>query len=166
MVTQYACNKPASWPFNVKPGVAKKGLLSQSLEWYKHCVLCVVLVTHREFLLIPNLWIKWVITGFSLCFLCEFPNLGKWYQTHSWDRNIPSFSVLWEFIAPIFYQTWEFDVPVFSVTWVLNVPLISLAWVFNVPINSLSWDFNVPTISLTWGFNVPSFSLTWEIKGP
>ena len=42
MVTQYACNKPASWPFNVKPGVAKKDLLSQSLEWY---MLCVVLVT-------------------------------------------------------------------------------------------------------------------------
>ena len=45
MVTQYACNKPASWPFNVKPSVAKKDLLRQSLEWYLHCV---VLVTARE----------------------------------------------------------------------------------------------------------------------
>ena len=41
MVTQYACNKPASWPFNVKPSVAKKDLLSQSLEWYMHCVVLV-----------------------------------------------------------------------------------------------------------------------------
>ena len=41
MVTQYACNKPASWPFNVKPSVAKKDLLSQSLEWYMHCVMLV-----------------------------------------------------------------------------------------------------------------------------
>ena len=32
MVTQYACNKPASCPFNVKPSVAKKNLLSQTLE--------------------------------------------------------------------------------------------------------------------------------------
>ena len=31
-------HKPASWPFNVKPGFAKKDLLSQSLEWYMHCV--------------------------------------------------------------------------------------------------------------------------------
>ena len=52
MVTQYACNKPASWPFNVKPGVAKKDFLSQSLEWYKHFV---VLVTFsRE----PRKWKK------------------------------------------------------------------------------------------------------------
>ena len=42
MVTQYACNKPASWPFNVKPSVAKdEDLLSQSLEWYMHCVVLV-----------------------------------------------------------------------------------------------------------------------------
>ena len=41
MVTQYACNKPASWPFNVKLSVAKKDLLSQSLEWYMHCVVLV-----------------------------------------------------------------------------------------------------------------------------
>ena len=41
MVTQYACNKPASWPFKVKPSVAKKDLLSQSLEWYMHCVVLV-----------------------------------------------------------------------------------------------------------------------------
>ena len=42
MVTQYACDKPASWPFNViKPSVAKKDLLSQSLEWYMHCVVLV-----------------------------------------------------------------------------------------------------------------------------
>ena len=46
MVTQYACNKPASWPFNVKPSVAKKDSLSQSLEWYIHCV---VLVTFAVF---------------------------------------------------------------------------------------------------------------------
>ena len=41
MVTQYACNKPASWPLKVKPGVAKEDLLSQSLEWYMHCVVLV-----------------------------------------------------------------------------------------------------------------------------
>ena len=41
MVTQYACNKPASWPFKVKPSVAKKDLLSQSFEWYMHCVVLV-----------------------------------------------------------------------------------------------------------------------------
>ena len=41
MVAQHACNKPASWPFNVKPSVAKKDLLSQSLEWYMHCVVLV-----------------------------------------------------------------------------------------------------------------------------
>ena len=41
MVTQYACNKPASWPFNVKPSVAKNVLLSQSLEWCMHCVVLV-----------------------------------------------------------------------------------------------------------------------------
>ena len=42
MVTQYACNKPASWPFNVKPSVAKdEDLLSESLEWYMHCVVLV-----------------------------------------------------------------------------------------------------------------------------
>ena len=41
MVTQNACiNKLASWPFNVKPTVAKKDLLSQSLlEWYMHCTV-------------------------------------------------------------------------------------------------------------------------------
>ena len=33
------CNKPASWPFNVRPSVEKKNLLSQSLEWYLHCVM-------------------------------------------------------------------------------------------------------------------------------
>ena len=41
MVTQYACKKPDSWPFNVKPSVAKKYLFSQSLEWYMHCVVLV-----------------------------------------------------------------------------------------------------------------------------
>ena len=41
LVTQYACNKQASWPFNVKHSVAKKYLLRQSLEWYMHCVVLV-----------------------------------------------------------------------------------------------------------------------------
>ena len=45
MVTQCACNKPASWPFNVKPSVALKDLLSQSVEWY---MLCVMLVTFAQ----------------------------------------------------------------------------------------------------------------------
>ena len=45
MATQYACNKPASWPFIVKPSVAKKDLLSQSLEWYMHCVVLVTFST-------------------------------------------------------------------------------------------------------------------------
>ena len=48
MVTQYACNKPASWPFNVKPSVAKKDLLSQSLEWYMHCVVLVTFVQEQR----------------------------------------------------------------------------------------------------------------------
>ena len=34
MVTQYACNKPASLPFNVKPSVAKKDYMPQKHEIY------------------------------------------------------------------------------------------------------------------------------------
>ena len=41
MITQYACNKPASWPVNVSLGRQKQDLLSQSLECYMHCVVLV-----------------------------------------------------------------------------------------------------------------------------
>ena len=68
MVTQYACDKPASWPFNViKPSVAKKDLLSQSLEWYMHCVVLVTFaraeninkISVQANLRIPKIMVLW-----------------------------------------------------------------------------------------------------------
>ena len=68
MVTQYACDKPASWPFNViKPSVAKKDLLSQSLEWYMHCVVLVTFARAENInktsvqanLRIPKIMVLW-----------------------------------------------------------------------------------------------------------
>ena len=50
---------------------------SQNVEL--HCPWCHY---HRKLFKIPNLWIKRVISGFSVGFNWEFPNMGKWYQTH------------------------------------------------------------------------------------
>ena len=43
MITQYACNKPASWPLNIRPSAAKTRF-SQSKFRMLHVLHCVVLV--------------------------------------------------------------------------------------------------------------------------
>lgn len=73
---------------------------------------------------IPNLWIKWVVSGFSLCFFCEFPRLGKGYQTLTWDRNIPFFSLVMGISCPSIFPAWELNVPIFSLTWIFHIPKI------------------------------------------
>ena len=45
MITQYACNKPASWPLN---GTLKWDLLSQRLECYMHCVVLIIFARERK----------------------------------------------------------------------------------------------------------------------
>ena len=44
MITQYACNKPASWPLNGRLSAAKMRFkkVSQRLECYMHCVVLVI----------------------------------------------------------------------------------------------------------------------------
>ena len=93
MITQYACNKPASWPLNIRLSAAKTRF-TQSKFRMLHVLHCVVLVTFaREkkeraplfkqtlkvtFHLITSLW---VVFGLSTLISCC---LGEWSMASLW----------------------------------------------------------------------------------
>ena len=133
--------------FNAKTSFSPLGVRSMpffgqnfSSPWTVSQVCDNFSLFHRELLVISNLGKKWVVFGFPLDFSCEFPRLGKWYQTHVWDKNNPAITL-----------TWGFSVPVISHIWGSYVPMTSQTWGFLAPMITLTWDFYVPMISLTWG---------------
>ena len=86
MITQYACNKPASWPLNIRFSAAKTRF-TQSKFRMLHLLHCVVLVTfawekkEREplfkqtlkitFHIITSLSRVWPVNAYFLLFLCD-----------------------------------------------------------------------------------------------
>ena len=52
---------------------------------------------------------------FVVFFFCEFPRLGKGYQTLTWDRNIPFFSLVMGISCPSIFPAWELNVPHFHI---------------------------------------------------
>ena len=61
---------------------------------------------------------------FVVFFFCEFPRLGKGYQTLTRDRNIPFFSLVMGISCPSIFPAWELNVPIFSLTWIFHTPKI------------------------------------------
>ena len=48
MIAQYKCNKPASWPLNVRLGAAKTRFTHSKFRSYMHCVVLVTFARERK----------------------------------------------------------------------------------------------------------------------
>ena len=140
---------------------------TKTYDWYlalsgsasEHQQFIIGAFNSQELFAIPILWLRWVVSGFSLGSLWEIPRMGQWYQNHEWDTKFPEISLKRGFYVPAISITWGFPFPVISLPWGFNAPVISLSWGFHVLVISLPWSFHVPVISLPWGFHVPVISL-------
>ena len=72
---------------------------------------------------------------FVVFFFCEFPRLGKGYQTLTWDRNIPFFFLVMGISHPSIFPDMG-----------IKCPNIFPDMDFSHPKNSPRWDFSVPNI--------------------
>lgn len=104
--------------------------------------------------------------GFRCVFFCEFPRLGKGYQTLTRDRNIPFFSPCHGNFLSLYFSSMGIKCP--------NIfPDVD----FSHPKNSPRWDFSVPNI-IWYGvlmsqkcpknlsLIVPAISLKWVLSIP
>lgn len=73
---------------------------------------------------IPNLWIKRVVSGFSLCFFLWISQIGKRIPNPYTRQEYPFFSLVMGISCPSIFPAWELNVPIFSLTWIFHIPKI------------------------------------------